>query len=105
MEHFLPRIQVKTKKKNFTKNRTLFSPNSGKDTKKKGLHQTWDTFFPQIQVETCAQMHTRVKLLEGMRMETILNLLGGIQSNYSGGQSPPGFGTSACKVLARVLKF
>ena len=25
-------------------------------------------FFPRVQVETCAQMHTRVKLLEGMQM-------------------------------------
>ena len=37
MEHFFPRIQVKTKKKVFTKEGTL---------------------FPQIQVETCAQMHS-----------------------------------------------
>ena len=41
-------------------------------------------FFPPIQVQTCAQMHTRVKLLEGMQMKTILKLLGGIQSNYWG---------------------
>ena len=34
--------------------------------KKKGLHQKGNTFFPRIQVDTYAQMHTRVKLLEGM---------------------------------------
>ena len=34
-------------------------------------------FFPRIQVETCAQMHTRVKLLEEMQVKTILKLLGG----------------------------
>ena len=32
-------------------------------------------FFPRIQVETRAQMHTRVKLLEGMQIKTILKLL------------------------------
>ena len=40
--------------------------------------------FSQIQVDTYAQMHTRVKLLGGMQMQTILKLLGGIQSNYWG---------------------
>ena len=34
-------------------------------------------FFLQIQVEICAQMHIRVKLLEGMQMQTILKSLGG----------------------------
>ena len=52
-----------------------------------------ETFFPRIEVETCAQMHTRVKLLGGMQMKTILKLLGGIQSNYWGKYIPPGFGT------------
>ena len=53
-------------------------------------------FFPRFQVEICAQMHTRVKLLEGMLMKTILKLLGAIQLNYWGGYippSPPDFGT------------
>ena len=46
MEHFFPQIQVKTKKK--------------------GLHQNkWNTIFSRIQVDTYAQMHTRVKLLGG----------------------------------------
>ena len=45
MEHFFPRTQVKTKKKKvFTRNGTLFSPNSGED-QKKGLHQKWNTFL------------------------------------------------------------
>ena len=35
------------KKKVFTRNRTLFSPNSGED-QKKGLHQKWNTFFPEF---------------------------------------------------------
>ena len=44
-----------------------------------------DHFFPRIQVQTCAQMHTRVKLLERIQMKTIFKLLGGIPSNYWGG--------------------
>ena len=47
------------KKKVFTKNGTLFFSNSNEDQKKR------NTFFSPIQVETCAQMHTRVKLLGG----------------------------------------
>ena len=35
---------------------------------KKRSSPTMEHFFPRIQVETCAQMHTRVKLLEGMQM-------------------------------------
>ena len=66
----------------------FFSPNSGED-QKKGLHQKWNTYFPRIQVQTCAQMHTRVKLLEGMQMKTILKLMGGLQSNYTPRVSAP----------------
>ena len=69
MEHFFPRIQVKTK------------------NQKKGLHQKWNTYFPRIQVQTCAQMHIRVKLLEEMQMTTILKLLGGY-SQIIGGYIP-----------------
>ena len=76
MEHFFPRIQVKTKKQ------------------KKGLHQKWNTYFPRIQVQTCAQIHTRVKLLEGMQMTTKLKLLGDTVK-LLGDISPPGFGTTA----------
>ena len=78
----------------------FFSPNSGEDqtkTKKKSS-QEMDHFFPRIQVQTCAQMHTRVKLLQGMQVKTILKLLVGIPSNYWGEYFPPyppGFGTPA----------
>ena len=57
-------------------------------------------FFPRIQVEICAQMHTRVKFLKRMQMKTILNLLGGY-SQIIGGiypPSPPGFGTPGCNL-------
>ena len=56
--------QVKTKKKRSSTQMEHFFPEL--------------KFFPRIQVETFAQMHTRVKLLEGMQMKTILKLLGGI---------------------------
>ena len=80
MEHFFSRIQVKTERK------------------KKGLHQKRNTFFPRIQVETCAQMHTRVKLMGGGGDADVYHtqIIGGIQSNYYGEYippSPPGFGT------------
>ena len=68
---------------------------------KKGFHQEWNAFFPRIQVQTCAQMHTRVKLLEGMQVKTILKVLGGIHSKYLGGYIPlpPSFGTTVCHVV------
>ena len=43
----------------------FFSGKQIKSRSKKGLHQKWNTFFPRIQVETCAQMQTRVKLVGG----------------------------------------
>ena len=52
------------------------------ENQKKALHQNWNTFFSGIQVETCAQMQTRVKLLWRMQMLTILKLLGGILHSY-----------------------
>ena len=90
----------KTKKRSSIDMEHFFSPNSGEDqkTKKEGLHQKWNTFFPRIQVQTCAQMHTRVKLLEGMQMTTILKLLGGYSQIIGGDispSSPPDFGTTA----------
>ena len=65
------------------------------EDQKKGLHLKKENFVPQILVETCAQMHTKVKLLGGMQVQTILKLLGEIQS-YWGDISPHpplGFGT------------
>ena len=75
--------------KGFTRNGTLFSPNSGKVQKKNSSPEMEHFFFPRIQVLTCAQIHTRVKLLEGMQMKIILKLLGGIPSNYWGGYYTP----------------
>ena len=66
MEHFFPQIRVKTKKKNkkvFTKNRTLFPPNSS-GRLRSDAHQS------QI-IGGDAGVH-----------HTVLKLLGGIQPNY-----------------------
>ena len=60
-----------------------FFQNSDEDQKKEKSSPKMEHFFPRIQVETCAQMHTGVKFLEGMHMKTILKLLEGIY--------PPGF--------------
>ena len=68
--------------------------------KKKRSSPKMEDVFPQIQVDTYVQMHTRVKLLGGCRCRPYsnywrdtVNLLGGIYP-------PPGFGipdyTAAC---------
>ena len=64
------------------------------EDQKKGLHLKKENFVPQILVETCAQMHTKVKLLGGCRCRLYSNYWG----SYSqiGGYispSPLGFGT------------
>ena len=76
---------MKNKKRSSPEMEHIFSPNSGVDQKKKVFAGNGKFF----KVLTCAQMHTRVKLLEGMQMKTILKLLGGIQSNYWWGYIPP----------------
>ena len=59
-------------------------------------------FFPRIQLDTYAQMHTRAKLLGGDEDVDHTQTIGGIQSNYWEGffppippppPPPPGFGT------------
>ena len=87
----------KTKKKIKGLHQTwkVFSSNSSED-QKKGLHQNWKALFPQIQVKTSAQMHTRVKLLgEGCSCRPYSNYWRGF-SQIIGGIYPPipqGFGT------------
>ena len=76
MEHFFAQIQVKTKKKVFIKNRTLFSPNTGDDKKKKGSSTRIEHFFPKIY----AQMYTHSNYW-GM---PILKLLGGCSQIIGG---------------------
>ena len=45
-------------------------------------------FIPRIHVETCAQTHARVKLLEGIEKKAILKLLGGYKVKLLGDISP-----------------
>ena len=47
------------------------------ENQKKKSSAKIEHFSPRIQVDTCAQMHTRFKLLGGMQMYTKLKLLGG----------------------------
>ena len=51
-------------------------------------------FFPRIQVDIYAQMHTIVKLLGGCRCRPYSNY-GGEYSQIIGGIYPRGFGTPA----------
>ena len=75
----------------------FFCPNSGEDQKQKRSSPEMEHFFSQIQVDTYAQMHSCTPESNywegGVQMQTILKLLVGIQSNYWGDISPPGFGT------------
>ena len=72
MEHFLPRFQVKTKKKKvFTKNGTLF-----------------------LNTDLRSDAH-QSQIIGGDADEDHTQIVGGIQSNYWGDKSPPCFGTTA----------
>ena len=79
IEHFFPQIQVNTKKKVFNKTETFF--------------------FYRIQVDTYAQMHTRVELLRGggggggCRCRPYSSYWGRYSQIVGGYISPPGFGT------------
>ena len=54
-------------------------------------------YFSRIQVDTYAQMHTRVKLLGGCRCRPYSNYWGGYSQIIGGDISSPGFGTPASK--------
>ena len=86
----MSKLSEDQKNRSSPKMKHFFSPTSGEDQKKKGLLQRWNTFFPRNQMEICAQMHTRVKLLEGMQMKTVLKFWGGY-SQIIGGYILPGF--------------
>ena len=58
------------------------------DQQKKRSSPKMEDFFPRIQVKTCAQMQTRVKLLGGDADVDHAQIIGGIQSNYWGGYIP-----------------
>ena len=74
-------------------------------TKKKGLHQIWNTLFPRILVETCAQMHTRVKLFGGDTDVDHTQIIGGDAVKLLWGiyaPIPPGF-RHPCPGVALLL--
>ena len=72
---------------------------------KKDLHQKWSPFFPQIQVDTYAQMHIRVKLLGGCRCRPYSNYWGDTVKLLGGFIPPssPGFGTPVCRYIFFVF--
>ena len=72
MEHFFPRIQVKTKKK--------------------GLQQQWNAFFPEFKWRPALRCTPESNYWGDADVDHI-QIIGGIQSNYWGDISPPGFGT------------
>ena len=55
----------------------FFSPNSGEDQKKRRSSPKMEHFFFRIQVDTYAQMYTKVKLLGGCRCRPYSNYWGG----------------------------
>ena len=73
------------------RNHDFFQVNEWSEDQKKGLHQIWTTFFPRIQVQTCAQMQTRVILLRDADVDHT-QIIGGEISPHP---PPPGFGTPA----------
>ena len=95
---------MKTQKKVFTKNRILFSQVQVKTKKKKKKRssQKWNTFFPRIQVKTCAQMHT---IWEWCRRRPYSNYWKGDTVKLLGvyiPPTPPGFGTPEFKTLVWI---
>ena len=85
MEHFFPQIQVKTKqKKVFTKNGTLFSPNSSEDQKKKGLHQIWNTFFAKLKCTLTLRCTPESNYWGGCRCKPYSNYWGGYSQIIEG---------------------
>ena len=64
---------------------------------KKKSSPKMEYFFPRIQVETRAQMHTEVKLLGGCRWRPYSNYWGRYSQIIGGDISCPGFGTPGCR--------
>ena len=89
MEHFFPRILVKTKKKKgLHQNGTLFFPKFRSKPTKKKVSTKHGTFFPRIQVDTYAQLHIRVKLLRGKQDVDHTQTIGGDTVKLLGDISP-----------------
>ena len=73
----------------------LFQVSKLSEDQKKGLHLKKENFVPQIPVETCTQIHTKVKLL-GDAGADYTQIIGGDTVKLGGYifPSPPlGFGT------------
>ena len=106
IEHFFPRIQVKTPKQRSSPNTEhFFSPNSGEDIKKKRSSPNMEHFFsPNSSGDLRSDAH-QSQIIGGDADGEHTQFIRGDRVKLFGGTIPPGFGTPACKVLARVLKF
>ena len=83
---------MKTKKKVFTKNGTLFFPNSGEDQKKRSSPKMEHSFPPNSSGHLHLDAH-QSQIIGGDADVNHTQTIGGIQSNYWGNISPhpPGF--------------
>ena len=90
LEHFFPRIQVKTKKKIFTNNGTLF-PQIQVKTKKKVFTKYETLFSPNLSGHLRSDALQSQIIEGGMQDVEILKLLGGDTVKLLGGIYPPIF--------------
>ena len=86
MEHFFPRIQVKTKKKRSSPKMEHFFPRIQVKTKKKGFHQNWNTFFPRNSSGDLRSDANQSQIIGGCSYRPYSNYWGGHFPTY-----PPGF--------------
>ena len=74
----------------------FFSPSSGEDQKKKSSPETLHFFSPNSSRDLRSDAH-QSQIIGGELDENHTQIVGGIQSNYWGDISPPGFGTPGCR--------
>ena len=82
-------IKWRPKREGLHQKWNTFFPNSGEDQKKTVLHQKWNTFFSRILVKFCAQMHTRVKFFWGDANVDHTQIIGSVRSICGGWRIPP----------------
>ena len=90
-------MKNKKKKKVFTKNGTLFSPNSGEDQKKRSLPKIKHFFSPNSTGHLRSDVHQRQIIGGDADVDHTQTIGGGKQLNYWGIYPPSGFGTPECQ--------
>ena len=95
MEHFFsPNSGEDQKKRSSSKTEHFFSPNLGEDQKKKkkkDFIKDRTLLFPKFTLRC-----TPIQIIGGHADVDHSETVGGIQPNYLGDVSPPGFGTPGC---------